>query len=95
MEWLWDNRVSLAASDTYALKCMPPIQDSEFSSTNDGGMMHHELLALPCMAADELWKLDELALACRDDGQHSCLLVSSPLHVRGGVSTPANALAIR
>jgi Putative cyclase len=46
LAWMWDRRIALVGSDTYAWEVMPPIRRSEFASENDGGMMHQELLAL-------------------------------------------------
>lgn len=43
----------------------------------------------------ELWALERLAQACREDGVYDFLLVSAPLNVAGGFGSPANALAIR
>ena len=42
----------------------------------------------------ELWVLDPLAEACAARGDHAFLLVSVPLHVRGGLGSPAQAVAI-
>jgi len=95
LEWMWDHHVAVIGTDTYAVEAMPPVTDSDFTTLNDGGMMHQELLALLGLALGELWRLDELVRACQRDGRWSCLLVSAPLNVVGGVSTPANALAIR
>lgn len=95
LAWMWNRRIALAGSDTYAWEVMPPIPRSEFRSANDGGMMHQELLALMGLAIGELWRLDALVTACRQDSRWDFLLVSSPLNVPGGVSTPANAAAIR
>jgi kynurenine formamidase len=95
IEWLWDHRVSLVASDTFAFEVIPPMASSEFSSRHDGGLMHQELIGLLGLAMGELWDLHDLAAACRSDGRRKCLVTSAPLHVPGGVSTPANALAMR
>jgi kynurenine formamidase len=93
--WLWDHRISLLASDTYAMERMPPVANSDFLTVNDGGMMHQELLALIGIPLGELWDLSKLNDACRADGRWTFLLTSAPLNVVGGVSTSANALAIR
>jgi kynurenine formamidase len=95
LAWMWDRRIALVGSDTYAWEVMPPIRGSEFTSENDGGMMHQELLALLGLAIGELWRLDALVAACRLDSRWDFLLVSSPLNVPGGVSSPANATAVR
>jgi kynurenine formamidase len=43
----------------------------------------------------ELWALDELAAACREDRRFDFLLVSSPLTVGRAFGSPANAVALR
>ena len=59
--WLWDRRVALVASDTFAFEAMPPGPGSPFVSDTDGGMMHPQMLGLLGLAIGELWRLDELA----------------------------------
>jgi kynurenine formamidase len=95
LEWIWDHRVPLLASDTYALERLPAVAHSPFTSQHDGGMMHQEMLALLGLAVGELWRLRELARACARDERWTCLVTSAPLNVRGGVSTTANAMALR
>ncbi len=94
IEWLWDHRIPLIGTDTFAVECFPSVPDSDFSSENDGGLMHQELLALMGYALGELWHLDGVASACRRENRWTCLLVSAPLNVPGGASTTANAVAI-
>ena len=95
LAWLWDHGVALAGSDTYAFERLPPVPSSPFSSRHDGAMMHQEMLALLGLAIGELWRLEHLAATCAEDSRWTCLLTAAPLNVVGGVSTPANALAIR
>ena len=47
------------------------------------------------LAIGELWELDALAEDCAADGPYEFLLCSAPLHVTGGIGSPANALAIK
>ncbi len=95
LAWLWDHRVALVASDTFAFEAMPPAASSPFVSDTDGGMMHPHMLGLLGLALGELWRLDDLAEDCAGDGAHEVLLVLSPLHQLGGVATPANATALK
>ena len=39
--------------------------------------------------------LEALAADCASDGVYECLFVAKPLVIRGGVGSPANALAIK
>jgi Putative cyclase len=98
LAWLWDHRIPLAASDNVALECIPPLQSSPFRTPGGDqidGLMHAELIALLGMVVGELWRLDELAADCADDGVYEFLLVVKPLNVVGGVGSPPNATAIK
>jgi kynurenine formamidase len=95
LAWLWDHRFAAVVSDTYALEAMPARPDSPFGRQTDPGWMHQHMLAMLGMAIGELWRLTPLALACAADRRWTCLLTAAPLHLRGGVGSPANALAVR
>lgn len=95
--WLWERRVATFATDTFAVERLPVVPDTDFgdSAVDDEGMMHQELIALLGVPLGELWRLDELTGACRADGRWTCLLTMKPLHLVGGVGSPANATALR
>ena len=93
--WLWDQEIALIASDNVAVESNPPLAGSAFPSPLHPGMLHPTLIALLGLALGELWKLDELAADCAEDGVYAFLVVAKPLNVRGGVGSPANALAIK
>jgi hypothetical protein len=97
LAWLWDHRIPLVASDNGAVECMPPSPSSPFRDGDlvAGGLMHSHLIPMLGMVVGELWRLDDLALACAGDGVYDFLLVVKPLDVVGGVGSPANATAIR
>jgi hypothetical protein len=46
-------------------------------------------------ALAELLDLEDLARACAADGRWEFLFVAAPMHLPGGVGSPANAVAIR
>jgi hypothetical protein len=95
LAWLYDHRVALAASDTFALEVLPPMPGSAFGGDTDHGMVHQDLIALLGLPIGELWRLDPLAEACAADRRWDCLLVVKPLNLPAGVGSPANATAIR
>ncbi|WP_132975384.1 cyclase family protein [Pseudonocardia dioxanivorans] len=104
VEWLWDNRFAVVASDTFAVEAWPAPQDSPFLTAAEragtgriphSGLMHRVLIPLLGMVLGELWALDELAAACAADGRWDCMLVATPLNLTGGVGSPSNAVAIR
>lgn len=85
LEYVWDWGVSALASDNPSLEVWPI----------GPGFLHPHLLGRLGIPIGELWWLDELAENCDGDGRYDCLLTSAPLNLRGGVGSPANALAIK
>ena len=57
--------------------------------------LHIRLLALLGIPIGEMWDLEALAADCAADGRYGFLLTSSPLALRGGVGSPANAIAVK
>lgn len=85
-EFIWDNRLSAVASDTVALELFP---------LRKGRPSLH--LAIPRMGITigELFDLEALAEDSAVTGNFTALFMSAPLNMRGGVGSPANALALR
>ena len=86
-EYLWDLHIAAIASDTVAIERWPVDPPR--------GFLHFQLITFFGMTLGEMWWLDDLARDCRADGRWDFMLVSVPLHVPGGVGSPANAIAIR
>lgn len=84
--YLWDSGVSAVVADNPAVEYSP--------GEPWLGSLHRRLI--PCLgfALGELFTLGELAAACDQLAVHDFLFVAVPLHVPGGVGSPANALAI-
>ena len=95
--WLWDHRVAVFATDTFAVEVLPVLPDSDFHGTapHDGGMMHEELIARLGVILGELWKLDDLARHTRETGRWDSFCVVKPLNLLGAAGSPANATAVR
>ncbi|MBI3993042.1 MAG: cyclase family protein [Candidatus Lambdaproteobacteria bacterium] len=85
-EFLWDQRIAAVATDNVTVEVFP--------RTPRKPCLH---LALPHlgMTLGELFYLEALADDCAQDGHYDCMLTSSPLNLRGGVGSPANAIAIK
>jgi len=83
-EHLWDWGLAAIAADNYALEAVP----------FHGYVLHVDLLPRLGMPIGEFWHVDELAAACSREGRYEFFLTSAPLHVRGGIGSTANALAI-
>jgi len=90
--YLWDSGAMAVASDTFAVEVWP----ADFGpAAHPFGFLHRMLIGQFGMALGELWQLGDLAADCADDGVNECLLTSAPLHGRGGIASPPNALAIK
>lgn len=90
--YLWDNGLSAIVSDSFATEVWPPDWTDE---ARPFGFLHRVLIGRLGLAIGELWDLEALAANCQGDGVFEFLLVSAPLHVRGGIGSPANAIAIK
>jgi kynurenine formamidase len=102
VRWLWDREIAMVASDTPAVEA-DPVLESDFRvpgerppdrGVDHSGMLHRPLIALLGLALGELWKLDELADDCADNGRYDFFLTCKPLNIVGGVGSPPNAMAI-
>lgn len=92
LAYLWDSRLSGVAADNPAVEAMP------FDLRPEAwpfGFLHACIIGQLGMALGELWWLADLTDACRSDSRYEVFLTSAPMHVVGGIASPANALAIR
>jgi hypothetical protein len=85
--WLWNHRVAAVAADNPAVEVSPG--DAAV------GSLHRRLIPLLGMVLGELFDFERLAEACAADGRYDFQFVSVPLHLLGGVGSPANAVAVR
>lgn len=85
-EFLWDRRIALVGADN------PAVEDSPGDPAR--GSLHRRLLPGLGMSLMEILDLERLATRCAELQRWTFLFVVVPLHVRGGVSSPANAMAI-
>ncbi len=85
--WLWDTGIAAVASDNPAVEVAP--------GDPSVGSLHRRLIPLLGFALGELFDFDRLADSCRADGRWDFFFVSVPLYLKGGVGSPANAIAIR
>jgi kynurenine formamidase len=86
--WLWDSRVAAIGTDCPAVEPWP-------WDFKDDGALHYRTLSLLGLPLGEQFVLDPLAADCADDGRYEFMLVSVPLHLRGGIASPPNAVAIK
>jgi kynurenine formamidase len=101
---LWDLHVAAVAADNPALEAWPPgalaTDEQRARGEQDPAarvelFVHLSLLPLLGIPIGELWDLDALADDCAADGRYAFFLTSAPIHVRSGVASPPNALAIK
>jgi len=85
--WLWNRRVTAVAADNPGVEVSP--------GNRSVGSLHRRAIPLLGIALGELFDFDALANACRADGRWHFLMVSVPLHLTGGVGSPANAVGVR
>lgn len=89
LAWLWNHQVAALAADNLAVEAFP------FRGGYDDKILHHWAIPLLGMVFGELFDLEELAADCASDGVYECFFVAKPLHLRGGVGSPANALVMK
>jgi kynurenine formamidase len=86
MAWLWDRHVAALVSDNLAIEAWPPTEEK---------FLHIRAIPLLGMVFGELFDLEALADDCAADGVYESFFVAKPLMLRGGVGSPANAMAIK
>ncbi|MBF6558943.1 MAG: cyclase family protein [Candidatus Binataceae bacterium] len=86
--WLWDSRVAAIGTDCPAVEPWP------WDFKHDGAL-HYRTLSLLGLPLGEQFVLDPLAADCAGDGRFEFMMVSVPLHLRGGIASPPNAVAIK
>lgn len=85
-QFLWDHRVIGAASDAVTVEAWP-LQEHQPSL--------HLAIARMGLLLGEMFDLETLAENAERNKQYDYFFVSVPLNLRGGVGSPANAMALR
>lgn len=85
-EFLWDNRISMIGTDN------PAVENSPGDPAI--GSLHRRLLPALGLPMMELLDLERLASQCAEGERWDFLFVAVPLHIAGGVSSTANAMAL-
>ena len=89
LDWLQEKEVAAVACDTWGVEVRP-------NETSDANQPWH-WICIPIMGLTmgEIFKLDELARDCAEDGVWEFLFVAPALPITGAVGSPINPLAIR
>jgi kynurenine formamidase len=85
--YLWNLRIAAVVADNPALEVAP--------GDKAAGSLHRRILPMLGMPIGELWNFESLAADCGEDGRYEAFLASVPLHLPGGVASPANAVALK
>lgn len=83
---LWNSRAAAVATDNPGFERAP--------GNAEDGFLHRRLLPMLGIVIGELLDLDRLAERCAAIGRYEFLFVAVPLPVPGGLSSPANAMAL-
>lgn len=83
---LWNLRPGAVATDNPGFEWAP--------GSRDDGFLHWRLQPMLGMVMGELLDFETLARRCAELGRHEFLFVAAPLPVPGGLSSPANAVAL-
>jgi hypothetical protein len=85
-KFLWDARVGAVVADNVSVETLP---------FEKGRPSLHLAIARLGLILGELFNLEALAADCAETGTYTSFFASVPLNLRGGVGSPANAIAIR
>jgi kynurenine formamidase len=84
---LWNWQVAAVACDNPGAEVSP--------GSTAVGSLHRRLIPTLGLVVGELLDFDRLAERCAEDGRWTFLFTAVPLNTRGGLGSPANAVAIR
>ena len=84
--FLWDSRAAAVTIDNPGFECLP--------ARPEDGFLHRKLLPMLGFVIGELLDFEVLATVCADIGRYEFQFVAVPLSIPGGLSSPANAIAV-
>lgn len=90
IEWMHDNQVAGAFTDTYAYEAFPPLEPD----WSDCLAVHMIQLRDMGLLQGQNWDLEGLATACAEQKQWSFLLVATPERLVGACSAPVAPVAV-
>jgi hypothetical protein len=84
--YLWNLRPGAVATDNPGFEWAP--------GSREDGFLHWRVQPMLGLVCGELFDFETLADRCQALGRHEFLFVAAPLPVPGGLSSPANAVAV-
>lgn len=96
LRWVWNEGLAAVASDAISFEVYPPRKSypREDGQEVEGRFLHEYLLAGWGMPIGEMFDLEDLSRICEEEKRWEFFMTSAPLNTPGGVSSPANAVAI-
>ncbi|MGW0179943.1 cyclase family protein [Nocardia sp. NPDC003345] len=88
-DWLHIAEIAAIATDTWGFEVRPNEFDVAFQP------LHQVAIPQIGLFIGEMWDLDALAQACRDDGNYDFFLTAAPIKITGAVGAPVNPIAVR
>jgi kynurenine formamidase len=86
LAWLWNHQIAAVTADNLAVEAWP---------WNRERTLVHSGIAMLGLVLGELFDFERLADDCAADGVYESFFAAKPLMLRGGVASPANAMAIK
>lgn len=87
VRWLYDQHFAALVGDTVAFEAWPPQRDSKWT-------LHDWALVWWGTPLGEMWDLEGWSRECEKHQRWTFMVTSAPLHVKGGVGSPPQAIAI-
>lgn len=88
-DWLHERQVAAVAMDNIAIEVQPFEEPCEHPFP-----LHGRLIRDLGMTLGEIWWLEDLAHACREEGRWEFFLTAAPLNLTNAAGSPINPVAI-
>jgi kynurenine formamidase len=86
--WFAEHEIAALATDTWGAEVLPNDTPGVFQP------LHLILLVNAGMTIGEIFDLEALAVACREEGRYEFFFSAPPLPITGAVGSPVNPLAV-
>lgn len=94
IDWFYDHKIALAASDTFSLEAYPPKPNGIYGEPHEPGFIHQELIAIMGLPIGEQWLLHNLAQHARKNRKYQYFTICKSLNIIGAIGSPSNAISI-
>ncbi|KAL6231980.1 hypothetical protein BDW75DRAFT_247556 [Aspergillus navahoensis] len=94
LKWVWETGFSACAGDAPGWECLKEGKPPRPEEAMRGYISHEIMIAGWGMPLGEYFDLEALSEECHRQKRYAFFVSSVPLHVTGGVASPANTIAI-